>query len=212
MDHEKGRAAATILDRLGRTPLYYAVRYDAPPGVVGLLLEVDASAVLEEDQNADSPLALVWDDWAEKLDGKRTLQRLYPPAEEAETMSNEEQANYVRQRLEGQPKLHEKWKKVNIFLKAAFGFSVDGDDEDNDDETQFGEEKKDGLKDSSDHYKWRVLHATAAIKCHPSMFLLARALHPQQAFEFDTRDLRGPIHISGDQDAATNLTALHLAA
>ena len=73
---DKGKTAVSKVDRRGRTPLYYAVRYDAPHGVVGLLLEVDASAVLEEDQDADSPLALVWDAWAEKLDGKRTLQRL----------------------------------------------------------------------------------------------------------------------------------------
>jgi len=73
---EKGRIGVSRPDRKGRSPLYYAVRYDAPDGVVELLLEVDASAVLEEDRNADSPLALVWDDWAEKLDGKRTIQQI----------------------------------------------------------------------------------------------------------------------------------------
>jgi ankyrin repeat protein len=212
MDPIKGRTAVTRLDRQGRTPLYYAVRYDAPPGVVGLLLEVDATAVLEEDQNADSPLALVWDAWAEKLDGKRTLQRIYVPNDEAETMSRKEQAAYVRKRLEGQIKLHERWVKVNIFLKAAFGFSVEDDDSDETD--NFGEEKKDGqgLQDSANGPKWRMLHATAAIKCHPSLFMLAQTLYPEQAFEIDNKDLRGPIHISGDQHAASNLTPLHLAA
>lgn len=212
MDANKGRTAVTRLDRQGRTPLYYAVRYDAPPGVVGLLLDVDATAVLEEDQNADSPLALVWDAWAEKLDGKRTLQRLYVSSEDAESMSVEEQAKHVRKCLEGQRKLFERWNKVNMFLKAAFGFSVDDDAQEV--ETHFGEEKKDGHgpQDTENQPKWRMLHASAAIKCHQSLFMLARALYPQQAFEIDNKDLRGPIHISGDQRAASNLTALHLAA
>ena len=192
MDPEKGRTAVTRLDRQGRTPLYYAVRYDAPPGVVGLLLDVDASAVLEEDQNADSPLALVWDAWAEKLDGKRTLQKLFPS--DAEDMSQEELATHVQRRLESQKKVFDRWNKANIFLKAAFGFSVDED-----------------AHDSQDR-KWRILHATAAIKCHPSLFMLACALHPEQAFEVDNNDLRIPSHICAGSQSASRLTALHLAA
>ncbi|CAJ1901148.1 unnamed protein product [Cylindrotheca closterium] len=210
---EKGRMAVKCLERQGRTPLYYAVRYDAPPGVVGLLLEVDASAVLEEDQNADSPLALVWDAWAEKMDGKRTLQRIYIPESEAETMALEDQAAQVEKRLKSQKKLYGRWNKVNIFLKAAFGFSVEDDDEagasniDGDSKIKAG-----GKKDANNGRKWRILHATAAIKCHPSLFMLARSLHPEQCFEIDDKDLKGPVHISGDETAAHGLTALHLAA
>mmetsp|Transcript_25692 Transcript_25692/g.62931 ORF Transcript_25692/g.62931 Transcript_25692/m.62931 type:complete len:1003 (+) Transcript_25692:176-3184(+) len=211
---DKGRMAVNRLDRQGRTPLYYAVRYDAPQGVVGLLLEVDATAVLEEDQNADSPLALVWDAWAEKMEGKRTLQRIYVPTSEAETMSLEDQATRVHKRLKSQKKLYGRWNKVNIFLKAAFGFSVDDDDE-ADDSNVDGDSKKDaadGKEDANNGRKWRILHATAAIKCHPSLFMLAKSLYPEECFEIDNKDLKGPVHISGDETAAHGLTALHLAA
>jgi hypothetical protein len=183
------------------------VRYDALAGVVGLLLEVDASAVLEEYQNADSPLALVWDAWAEKLDGKRTLQKLHVSDMEAEGMTPQEQAARVYERLERQSKLLEKWNKVNMFLKAAFGFPVAEESTLNENNNQ---EKKDSPR--SQDGKWRILHATAGIKCHPSLFLLAHALHPEQAFELDENDLKGPIHISGGFGAASQLTALHLAA
>ncbi|KAL3944375.1 MAG: hypothetical protein SGBAC_001539 [Bacillariaceae sp.] len=210
---DKGKLAVNRLDRQGRTPLYYAVRYDAPPGVVGLLLEVDATAVLEEDQNADSPLALVWDAWAEKMEGKRTLQRIYGPSSEAETISLEDQATRVQKRLKSQKKSYDRWNKVNIFLKAAFGFSVDNDD----DAVGFnvdGDSKEDAEEkgDANTVRKWRILHATAAIKCHPSLFMLAKALHPEQCSEIDIKDLKGPVHISGDETAAHSLTALHLAA
>jgi len=207
---EKGRLAVNRLDRQGRTPLYYAVRYDAPAGVVGLLLEVDATAVLEEDQNADSPLALVWDDWAEKMEGKRTLQRIYGPSNETETMTLEEQATRVAKRLKSQKKSYARWNKVNIFLKAAFGFSVD--DDDNDEDTADGDSMKGEKPDPNHGRKWRILHATAAIKCHPSLFMLAKSLHPEQCSEIDNKDLKGPVHISGDETAAHGLTALHLAA
>jgi ankyrin repeat protein len=206
---EKGRTAVTRLDRQGRTPLYYAVRYDAPPGVVGLLLEVDASAVLEEDQNADSPLALVWDAWAEKLDGTRTLQRIYVPNSEAQAMGLEERAKYVRRRLEGQIRVQERWTKVNLFLKAAFGFSVDDDAKAKDCES---EGKKGPAGQSVSERKWRILHATSAIKCHPSLFLLACALHPEQAFESDEQDLKVPSRICGGCNEGSNVTALHFAA
>ena len=207
---DKGRVAVSRKDRQGRTPLYYAVRYDAPQGVVSTLLEVDASAVLAEDQNADSPLALVWDAWAEKLEGKRSLQRLYIPESEAASMTPEERASRMYKRLEGQSRLLERWKKVNTFLKAAFGFSV----EDSNGAENEKEEKKasPGSPARFVGRKWRILHATASIKCHPSLFLLACALHPEQAFETDENDLKGPIHVSGGFGSAFQLTALHLAA
>lgn len=171
----RGRAAVSMRDRRGRTPLYYAVRYDAPPGVVELLLEVDPSVVLEEDRNADSPLALVWDSWAEKYEGKKTLQPFLQPDEPTDPETLKEMLN-----LECNEKLLKKWKTVTLFLRAAFGFH----------------------KDSTRTY--RALHATAAIKCHPTLYLLSKALYPEQASEMDDHDLYG--------DAQESLTALHLAA
>ncbi len=181
---DMGRTAVQKLDKKGRTPLYYAVRYDAPPGVVGMLLRIDASVVLEEDQNEDSTLALVWDSWAEKLEGKRTLVRIHG------------HDHNVSRRLNTQTKVLERWNNVQIFLKAAFGFAVDDEDE----TTQ-----KTGRQ-------WRMLHATAAIKCHMSLFQLASALYPEQAMEFDNHDLQGPVKIQGGWLTAKHLSALHLAA
>ena len=139
---EKGQVGVSRPDRKGRSPLYYAVRYDAPSGVLGLLLEVDASAVLEEDQNSDSPLSFVWDDWAEKLDGKRTIQKILggegdnnsqdnnnsavnlnffdqinsPMQDNSETnVAISEKAKMIRKRLKRNKTVFEKWNKVNVF-------------------------------------------------------------------------------------------------
>ena len=205
---DRGHPSVSTSDRQGRTPLYYAVRYDAPPGVVPLLLEVDASAVLEEDQNADSPLALVWDAWAEKLDGQRTLRRLLEIEGGAEEISSAERAKIVASRLESQSKLLLRWNKVSMFLKAAFGFTVDGD-------TKIEEDAREEKKDSPSVprcRKWRILHATAAIKCHPSLFLLAFTLHPEQAFENDENDLLLPKRIRDIFGSPSQLSVLHLAA
>lgn len=172
---EKGRASVSKRDRKGRTPLYYAVRYDAPPGVVEMLLEVDPSAVLDEDRNADSPLALVWDSWAEKFEGKKTLQPLLYPEESGLNHSTPED-------LLADSKLKKRWDTVNMLLRAAFRFPSDG----------------------TEHRKWRVMHATAAIKCHPTLFRLAKALYPEQAKELDVGDL--------DFSHEAPRSALHLAA
>ena len=172
----RGHAVVSMRDRKGRTPLYYAVRYDAPPGVVEMLLEVDPTVVLEEDRNADSPLALVWDAWAEKFEGKRTLQPFLHPEQETHSETLKENL-----KLKSNERLLKKWDTVTLFLRAAFGFH----------------------KDSSRTY--RALHVTAAIKCHPSLYLLAKALYPEQASEMDDHDLYGPSQES-------HQTALHLAA
>jgi hypothetical protein len=108
---DKGRASVSKYDRLGRTPLFYAVRYDAPAGVAGLLLEVDptSSAVLEEDQNEDAPLALVWDSWAERLEGKRIINNFLPSEfSQMDYAAREEQAVVLQERLKEEPKLHKR--------------------------------------------------------------------------------------------------------
>jgi hypothetical protein len=201
---DKGRASVSKRDRLGRTPLFYAVRYDAPAGVAGLLLEVDPGAVLEEDQNEDSPLALVWDSWAEKLEGKRIINNFLPSGIfQMDHAAREEQAVLLQQRMKKEPKLHKRWQRVNMLLKAAFGFPVE-------DDSGEGSDEQDEV--SGSERKWRILHAASVVKCHLSLFLLACALHPEQARELDESDLRRP----GDQQLVEGVrphqTALHLAA
>lgn len=202
---DKGRASVSKRDRLGRTPLFYAVRYDAPSGVAGLLLEVDPAAVLEEDQNEDSPLALVWDTWAEKLEGKRIINSFLPAnVSQLDDTAREENAVLLRERLKKEPKLYKRWLRVNMLLKAAFGFPVEDDN--------IGEESVAEAGTAPQERKWRIVHAAAVVKCHLSLFLLACALHPEQARELDEGDLRRP----GDQvvveGVRSHQTALHLAA
>lgn len=167
---DKAKATVSKRDRLGRTPLYYAVRYDAPPGVVSLLLEVDPSVVLDETR--DSPLALIWDSWAEVLEGRRAL----APYLESE-------ASQLDKRLQRDRRVRPAWNQANMLLKAAFGF------------------------DESTQRPWRIVHATAAIQCHMTLFQLACALYPEQARELDEFDLRRP-----GQMRQKHQTALHLAA
>ena len=214
----KGLKTVSQLDRQGRTPLYYAIRYEAPPGVVGLLLEVDPSAVLEEDQNDESPLALVWDSWAEKLEGKRIVNSFLPGGfPEPENTTVEQRAKLLRERLFNEPKLLKRWIRVNVLLKAAFGFPVE-DDEDNDDGGVDDTNDKgtpadeDSSGASSSKRVWRIVHATAAVKCHLSLFLLACALHPEQVHELDESDLQRPGGKTGYTGVPVHQTALHLAA
>jgi ankyrin repeat protein len=229
MHPESGKIAVSARDRQGRTPLYYAVRYDAPEGVVGLLLQVDPSAVLSEDQNDESPLALVWNTWADKLEGKRIVHSYLPGGfpEPTET-SLQENAARLRERLSKEPKIRDRWQKVNMLLKAAFGFLVDKDDEDESDDADMSDDesddsgknnklrnqKEDATNSSDQERKWRIVHATAAVKCHQSLFLLACALHPEQASELDEADLRLPDAngVVASTDHSAHQTALHLAA
>jgi ankyrin repeat protein len=168
-----GKLAVSKRDARGRTPLWYAVRYDAPKGVVEMLLELDPTVVLEEDKTGESPLSLVWDTWAEKFEGKKTLA---PFLQEDGVKSRNDMPHAFFSALEQNKKLKSRWETTNLFLRANFGM-IDG------------------------HRHYRMLHATAAIACHPTLFRLASCLYPEQAAELDNCDL-----------SASQQTALHLAA
>lgn len=182
----KGKHTVSKPDRQRRTPLYYAVRYLAPSGVVPQVLEADPSVVLGEHDGIESPLVLIWDDYAEKLEGKRALNPFIGEQSAGTTPEDK------RTKLENTGELYTKWKLCNLFLKAAFGFPLD-------------EGKV--LEDTKDR-RWRILHATAAVKCHPSLFQMACALYPSQASEMDDNDL----YAGTPGQASRPQTALHLAA
>eukprot|EP00585_Thalassiosira_rotula_P001451 CAMPEP_0196151946 /NCGR_PEP_ID=MMETSP0910-20130528/34614_1 /TAXON_ID=49265 /ORGANISM="Thalassiosira rotula, Strain GSO102" /LENGTH=374 /DNA_ID=CAMNT_0041415437 /DNA_START=269 /DNA_END=1390 /DNA_ORIENTATION=- len=76
---ELGKRAASMRCNDGRSALHYALLYDAPEGVVDLLLQADPGAVLDDDRDGVSPLGTVWDKYANSFDGKRTLQILLRP-------------------------------------------------------------------------------------------------------------------------------------
>eukprot|EP00548_Thalassiothrix_antarctica_P002176 CAMPEP_0194133582 /NCGR_PEP_ID=MMETSP0152-20130528/3693_1 /TAXON_ID=1049557 /ORGANISM="Thalassiothrix antarctica, Strain L6-D1" /LENGTH=787 /DNA_ID=CAMNT_0038828913 /DNA_START=21 /DNA_END=2382 /DNA_ORIENTATION=+ len=184
-----GHRAVSKRDREGRTPLWYAVRYDAPDGVVEMLLEIDPIVVLEEDKTGESPLSLVWDTWAEKFDGKRTLSSFFClDGSEEENHNNRRAAGEIKEIFEKacliNRKLRGKWEKANLFLKANFRLLSSTS------------------TDTGSSVVFRLLHATAAIPCHPSLFLMAKALYPEQANEWDD-------HMLAKDDRQT---ALHLAA
>lgn len=171
-----GKLAVSKRDAQGRTPLWYAVRYDAPKGVVEMLLELDPTVVLEEDKNGYSPISLVWDTWAEKFEGKKTLAQFLQ--EDGDNNSTEEIKESFFTLLEHDTKLKSRWETTNLFLKAHFG-----------------------IIEGCTNRQYRMLHATAAIACHPTLFLLASCLYPEQAQELEDCDLTG-----------STQTALHLAA
>jgi len=204
-DPSLGHRAVSKRDRKGRTPLWYAVRYDAPKGVIEMLLEIDPTVVLEEDKAGESPLSLVWDTWAEKFEGKKTLSNFIgiDLKTEEESLNNddaigkdsnsgssrttEEINELFKKTCACNKRLRERWEIVNLFLRANFHFTLNTSSIDT---TQ------------SLPPTFRILHATAAIPCHPTLFFMAKALYPNQASELDNHEL-----IKDDRQ-----TALHLAA
>ena len=68
---ELGKKAASMRCSDGRSALHYALLFDAPEGVVPLLLKADPGAVLDEDRHGVTPLATVWDKYATTFEGKR---------------------------------------------------------------------------------------------------------------------------------------------
>jgi len=94
--------------------------------------------------------------------------------------------------------LQSKWRIVNNLLRAYFHFPIQTLDSeysvvvDEDDEKSNDNEKNNNNNNKKQQQrKWRILHAVSAIKCHHTLFLLARALHPEQALELDCNDLLG---------------------
>lgn len=190
----KGKETVSKPDRSRRTPLFYAVRYDAPVGVVPQLLRADPSVVLSGDQNLQSPLEVIWDDFAEKIEGRR---QLHPFIGEPE--NNPASPEELLELLHTAPheELLKNWNTANIFLKAAFGFPLSEEEE---------------RLDTSGR-RWRILHATAAVNCHLTLFQMACVLYPDQAQEMDENDLHGVVdQITGKNSSKQRQTALHLAA
>jgi ankyrin repeat protein len=143
------------------------------------------------------------------LEGKRIVHSFLPGGfPEPEESPVEQRAVLLRERLNKEPKLKKRWDQANMLLKAAFGFSFEPPVIRSDEESKCN--RKQEMR------SFRIVHATAATKCHLSLFLLACALHPEQARELDESDLRRPdvngIIPNPCTTAATHQTALHLAA
>jgi ankyrin repeat protein len=122
--------------------------------------------------------------------------------------------------------LQDRWKVVNNLLRAYFHFPLQGDETDVDsnqrNKIESESDDEQATKQLSQRRTWRILHAVSAIKCHHTLFLLARALYPEQARELDKNDLLGggrdvnslpdPQSPSSEKQRMSDRTALHFAA
>ena len=205
------------------------------------MLNADPTAVVEEDRDGVNVLNLVWDGYANGFGGKRDLKALLRKFEGVDgdigvvhTVCEEEFKLAEKRVKEAFGKdtpalrvLKGKWRVVNNLLRAYFHFSVaslDGEIEEEPAPPLQQHQKlqsQSSLKqeESQKKRKWRILHAVSAIKCHHTLFLLARALYPEQATELDQNDLlldyKGrpkPQCLSEDNRTISNRTALHFAA
>ena len=208
-----GRFAASVRDKeRGRTALYYALRYDAPDGVVELLLEaMERKDILDIDRDGTSVLGLVWDRWANSFEGKRYLSYFFKIKDQwkekyLECHGDDSQlqswwehvlndAQTLRKGLKG--KMQENWNKVDLILRGAFRFPLH--------DTQQNPVQSERT--------WRILHAIAAIKCHETLSTVACVLYPEQAREMDENDLFAMECKKHSDSAPSNnrLSALHIA-
>lgn len=196
----------------GRTPLYYAIRYEAPEGVVELLLScMTKEDILESDKEGKSALGLIWGDY---VDGSFSGRKIYNKHKEVlkhwkmkgtPWEERVENARGLKKKLDGS-KMGVCWKKADLLLRGAFKFPL-----------------KDDLKER--RRKWRILHAAVSMRNHKSLAMMALVLHPEQVREIDNEDLfdldgndgdgdnDGDSTGDNDGDNHTNhFTALHLAA
>ena len=215
---EYGKFAASVRDKeRGRTALYYALRYDAPDGVVEMLLEaMERKDILDVDRDGTSVLGLVWDRWANSFEGKRYLSYFFKIKDQWKEKYLECQqgdlsswwlhvlndAQVLRKGLKG--KMKENWNKVDLILRGAFQYPL----YDTATTTNTTTDSEQGNNRS-----WRILHAIAAIKCHEILSTVACVLYPEQAREIDENDLFAMETKKNVDSLPSNscLSALHIA-
>lgn len=121
--------------------------------------------------------------------------------EEELTLATKRVREAMRKDTPALRQLQTKWRIVNNLLRAYFRFPIQTldseyiEDEEEENEksamthSKIAEDNNDKNRNNNNKRKWRILHAVSAIKCHHTLFLLARALHPEQALELDCNDL-----------------------
>lgn len=221
---DMGKRVASMRCNDGRSALHYALMYDAPEGVVELLLQADPAAVLDEDRDGVSPLGKVWDRYANSFEGRAMLAFLRPldgndlgEGGVGGQLTAQLAKKTARAAMERNKALQNNWNKVNLLLRAYFGFSLQ--EENNSDDAS---DSSSTNTENTRRRKWRVLHAVSSIKCHSKLFLLARALYADQAAELDENDLFVSGRGGGDNSSSSSSdpqspqlsqrTALHFAA
>jgi len=209
---EKGIYAARLrCKEKGRTPLYYAIRYEAPEGVVELLLScMTREDILDGDREGKSALGLIWGNYVNSMNGRKHMNYYKNKLKkwEINNVTLEDRivlAKEIREEMVGKGgKLLDCWKKANMLLRGAFKFPNDDDDD---------QQQQDRT--------WRILHAAVSMRNDSSLAIMAFVLHPEQVREIDSEDLYRPTTSSSSSSSRTTdnnnctrnqLTALHLAA
>jgi len=196
---ELGKKACTMrCQARGRTPLYYALRYDAPGDVVNMLLETMSRAqgqealidVLGEDRDGNNVLSRVWKNNKKILEPyeERYRQLVGTGSEVPDIIRDKNRDNVCQiKEMEVSQELKSMWEVTNNIIRAAFSFHPSFE---NIKEEKVMDQQQNNEKNKSTHRrKWRILHAVSYIKCHPSLFRVALAIHPEQVWEIDNDDL-----------------------
>ena len=140
----------------GDTPLHAACRCGAPIDVLRVLLEANVDVVNTRDYEGLTPLLRLWVRYFVIL-GDDTIERV---TGEADLTSNAE--------------LGEAWKKTELLLRCAHLGSLDGP-----------ADLSKGSHNLPLNYKFRIVHAAAAVDCPRPVVKIATILHPEQLTKRD---------------------------
>lgn len=175
-----GHANQTSMRDLdGDTPLHAACRCGAPFDVIRLLLKANPSVVDDRDYEGLTPLLRLWVRYFVIL-GDDVIDNVRGPAD-----------------LKGE--LRTAWCNTELLLRCAHLGSLGEDDGDSEPEQQprsssTSETGSDPSRSSSSsnlkrqlppHYRFRAVHAAAAVDCPRSVVKIAAIVHPQQLQERD---------------------------
>ena len=140
----------------GDTPLHAACRCGAPIEVIRVLLEANVDVVNTRDYEGLTPLLRLWVRYFVIL-GDDTIERV---TGETDLTSNAE--------------LGEAWKKTELLLRCAHLGSLDGP-----------ADLSKGSHNLPLNYKFRIVHAAAAVDCPRPVVKFATILHPEQLTKRD---------------------------
>lgn len=185
----RAKKAASIKGNGGRTPIFFAIRYDAPDGVVEKLLDVDTSGILAEDYRGSSALTLVWDNFIHTKKGKEIVEKWKKMVIE----------NKRIEFITGTD-IQERWKMADKLISCAFRQH----------NSRQNNERNERLKQDTDKSSddWKILHAVCSIRCHPTLFYIAKGLYPEQIEQVDSCTGRTALHCAAISPAGSELAVI----
>lgn len=181
-----GGGAVRMRDFQGKTPLYYAIRYDAPMEVIRSLVLAYPDAVFQCDRQGVNPISFIWNTYALSFIGKRNIQQ----AVRSLSGSEEERLAYNMP-----SKLKERWEKVMKILKWAWSASRNN--------KRLNPDLVDDGSMDSKTLEWLPLHLLSSHPCHLSIWQLAVAMFPEQVSVVDPCTGRLPLHCCVSPSSST---------